>query len=110
MAGHHTVEVTDETFDSTVLKSEVPVLVDFWAPWCGPCVSIAPTLEEIAKDYQGKVAVCKVNVDENRHVPSNYGVRSIPYLVLFHRGQVVDTVIGAVPKGKLVAMIDKAMN
>ncbi len=108
MAGH-THEVTDETFDKAVLKSTIPVLVDFWAPWCGPCVSIAPTLEEIAKDYQGKVTICKVNVDENRDIPSNYGVRSIPYLVMFKQGEVVDSLIGAVPKGKLMAMIDKTL-
>lgn len=107
MAGN-TLEVTDETFENTVLKSKIPVLVDFWAPWCGPCVAIAPTLEELANEYKGKVTIAKVNVDENRHVPSNYGVRSIPYLVLFNGGQVVDTVIGAVPKSRLVALIDKA--
>lgn len=109
MAGH-IVEGTDDNFEKTVLQSKVPVLVDFWAPWCGPCVSIAPALEDLAKDYQGKAVVCKVNVDENRHIPSNYGVRSIPYLVLFKDGEVVDSVIGAVPKGKLAAMIDKAMH
>jgi thioredoxin 1 len=106
----NTIEVTDETFEKNVLQSNVPVLVDFWAPWCGPCVAIAPTLEEIAKDYKGKVSICKVNVDENRHAPSNYGVRSIPYLVLFKNGEIIDTVIGSVPKSKLVTMIDKAMN
>ena len=104
-----TNEVNDATFDEKVLKSSVPVLVDFWAPWCGPCVSIAPMLEEVAKEYEGKVSICKVNVDENRHAPSNYGVRSIPYLVLFQNGEVVETITGAVPKGKITAVLDKVM-
>lgn len=100
-------DVTDDGFDGEVLKSDVPVLVDFWAPWCGPCKSIAPILEELASDYAGKLKIVKMNVDENPNTPANYDVRGIPNLVFFKSGEVVEQVVGAVPKDQLVAAIDK---
>ena len=105
----HTVEVTDSTFEQTVLNASVPVLVDFWAPWCGPCRNIAPSLDALASEYEGKAIIAKMNVDENANIPVQYGVRSIPYLALFKKGAVVDQTVGAVPKDKLAAMIDKAL-
>lgn len=107
--GQHTVNVTDANFDATVLKSTVPVLVDFWAPWCGPCVAIGPTLEQLAEEYKGRVTVAKMNVDENANTPSQFGVRSIPYIVLVKGGKVVDSVVGVVPKAKLSEMLAKAL-
>lgn len=104
-----TVSVNDDNFEEQVIKSNQPVLVDFWAPWCGPCVAIAPTLDTLADEYKGKVTVAKMNVDENKHIPTNYGVRSIPYMVLFQGGEIVDSIAGAVPKAKLNEMIDKAL-
>lgn len=104
-----TIVITDDNFEEKVIKSESPVLVDFWAPWCGPCVAIAPTLDALAGDYEGKVTVAKMNVDDNKHVPTQYGVRSIPYMVLFKEGEIVDSVAGAVPKAKLAEMLDKAV-
>jgi len=92
------VSVTDATFKDEVLDSEVPVLVDFWAPWCGPCRMVAPVVEEIATEYDGKVKVVKVNTDENSAVASQYGIRSIPTLMIFKGGQKVDLLVGAVPK------------
>jgi thioredoxin 1 len=107
--GQNTVNVTDSNFESAVLKSSVPVLVDFWAPWCGPCVAIAPTLEQLAEEFKGRVTVAKMNVDENANTPSQFGVRSIPYLVIMKNGKVVDSAVGAVPKAKLVDMLNKAL-
>jgi thioredoxin 1 len=99
--------VTDETFKPEVLESEVPVLVDFWAPWCGPCRMVAPIVDEIASQYEGKVKVVKVNTDENPSVASQYGIRSIPTLMIFKGGQRVDMVVGAVPKTTLANILEK---
>ena len=107
--GQHTIDINDESFENSVIKSTQPVLVDFWAPWCGPCVAIAPVLDAIAEEYKGKVTIAKMNVDENANVPATFGVRSIPFMALFKNGQMVDSVVGAVPKGKLIDMIKKVL-
>jgi thioredoxin 1 len=104
-----TEKVTDSTFDTDVLKSSEPVVVDFWAEWCGPCRMIAPSLEEIATEMQGKVKVAKLNVDENPAVAGKYGVRSIPTLLLFKNGQLASQKVGAMPKGELVKWINAAI-
>ena len=98
---------TDATFEAEVLKSDVPVLVDFWAPWCGPCHMIAPVVDEIAESHKGKLKVVKMNVDENAQAPQTYGVMAIPTLILFKGGQVMDKAVGVVPKTKLVELIAK---
>ena len=99
-------EVTDSTFDSEVLQSQVPVLVDFWATWCGPCRMIAPVVEELAKQYEGKLKVAKVDVDNKTRIATKYDIRSIPSLYIFKGGKVVQTIIGAVPKGQLISAVD----
>ena len=99
--------VTDASFEQDVLKSDVPVLVDFWAPWCGPCRMVAPIVDEIAKDFEGKLKVVKLNTDENPNIASHYGIRSIPTLMIFKGGEKVDTVVGAVPKTTLSSTISK---
>ncbi len=99
--------VTDASFKGEVLESDVPVLVDFWAPWCGPCRMVAPVVEEIAEQYEGQVKVVKLNTDENPQVASNYGIRSIPTLMIFKDGQRVDMVVGAVPKTTLANTLEK---
>jgi len=104
-----TVKATDASFEQEVLKSDTPVLVDFWAEWCGPCKMIGPSLEDIAKEMNGKLKVVKVNIDENPTTPSRYNVRSIPTLLLFKNGQVADQIVGAVPKAKLDAMVKRAI-
>jgi thioredoxin 1 len=109
MASNDIVTLQDGTFEQEVLKSDVPVLVDFWAVWCGPCKAIAPTVEELARQYKGKVKVAKMDVDEHQHVPQQYGIRSIPTLLLFKGGRVVDTIVGAVPKAKLEDAFKKAL-
>jgi thioredoxin 1 len=109
MASNDLVILQDATFDQEVLKSDVPVLVDFWAVWCGPCKAIAPTVEELAKQYKGKVKVAKMDVDEHQQVPQQYGIRSIPTLLLFKGGRVVDTIVGAVPRSKLEDSIKKVI-
>src|SRR3989338_6658751 len=105
----NTVAVTDGNFEDQVLKAAHPVLVDFWAPWCGPCVAIGPVLDTLAEEYKGRITIAKMNVDENANVPANFGVRSIPYMVLFKEGRVVDTLVGAHPKNKLKDLIEKAL-
>ncbi len=97
MAAGKTVEVTDESFESEVLGSDIPVLVDYWAPWCGPCRMAAPVLEKIADEYEGRLKICKMNIDENREVASGYRIMSIPTLQLFKDGELVDQVIGVTP-------------
>ena len=104
-----TTKVTDDTFEAEVLKSDVPVVVDFWAEWCGPCKMIGPSLEEIATEMQGKVKIAKVNVDENQDLAVQFGVRSIPMLLMFKDGQIADQMIGAAPKGELVKWINSAV-
>jgi thioredoxin 1 len=101
------IEVTDSNFENEVLKAETPVLVDFWAEWCGPCKMIAPVVVEIAQDYQGKIKVAKLDVDSNSQTAMKYGIRSIPTLLVFKDGQVVDQIIGAVPKRHLIEKVEK---
>jgi thioredoxin 1 len=101
------LHLSDATYDQEVLQSTTPILVDFWAPWCGPCRMIGPVLEDIAADYKGRIKVGKVNVDENPLVATRLGVRSIPTLLLYKGGQVVDQMVGAVPKAQLVKFIEK---
>ena len=103
------VDVTDGTFDSEGLSSTTPVLIDFWAPWCGPCRAIAPLVEEVATEYDGKLKVVKMNVDDNPQTPARFGVRGIPNLILFKGGTVHEQIVGAVPKAKLTAAIDGAV-
>ena len=98
--------ISDATFDADVLKSDAPVLVDYWAEWCGPCKMIAPILDEVAKDYGGRVQVAKINVDENQTMPAKYGIRGIPTLMLFKNGEVVATKVGAVSKSQLTLFLD----
>ncbi len=101
-----TVKVTDATFDSEVVKSDVPVVVDFWAEWCGPCRMIGPALEELSEEFGGKIKVAKINVDENPASPSQLGVRGIPALFLFKDGKVASTKVGAAPKASLKSWIE----
>ncbi len=102
-------DVNDKNFATEVLQSDLPVLVDFWATWCGPCKSIGPVVEELSKEYAGRIKVTKLNVDENPATPGQYGVRGIPTLILFKGGKVLEQIVGAVPKTRLTAMIEKAL-
>lgn len=100
------VNVTDASFEDDVLKAEGPVLVDYWAEWCGPCKMIAPVLEEIAKDYDGRLKVCKLNIDENNETPPKFGIRGIPTLMLFKGGNAEATKVGALSKSQLTAFVE----
>ena len=102
-------EVGDNNFETEVIQSALPVLVDFWAPWCGPCKSIAPIVEELAKDYDGKLKVAKLNVDDHPATAARYGIRGIPNLIILKGGTVKEQIVGAVPKAKLVSAIEKAL-
>ncbi|MPZ76673.1 MAG: thioredoxin [Deltaproteobacteria bacterium] len=102
-------EVGDNNFEVEVIQSNLPVLVDFWAPWCGPCKMIAPIVEELAGEYEGKLKVAKLNVDDHPATASRYGIRGIPNLIIVKRGAVKEQIVGAVPKAKLVTAIEKAL-
>ena len=106
LVNQHIVQLTDANFDEEVIKSKVPVLVDYWAEWCGPCKMIAPVLDEIATDYEGRVKIAKLNIDDNPQTPPRYGIRGIPTLMLFKAGDVEATKVGAVSKSQLAAFID----
>lgn len=107
MAGNNTLTFTDATFDQDVLKSETPVLVDFWAEWCGPCRMMGPTVDQVASDYSGKVKVGKLDVDSNQQTAMRYGIRGIPTVLLFKGGQIVEQKVGAIGKPEFVKMLDK---
>ncbi len=107
MAGDNTLTFTDDSFDKEVLKSEVPVLVDFWAEWCGPCRMMGPTVDQVATEYAGKVKVGKLDVDSNQQTASRYGIRGIPTVLLFKDGQIVEQKVGAIQKPEFQKMIDK---
>ncbi|HZZ83522.1 MAG TPA: thioredoxin [Anaeromyxobacteraceae bacterium] len=109
MASSDIVTLQDSTFDQEVLKSDTPVLVDFWAVWCGPCKAIAPAVDEVASEFKGKVKVAKLNIDDHQAVPQQFGIRSIPTLLVFKGGRVVDTIVGSVPKSKIVAALQKVV-
>ena len=109
MAGQFVSEVSDATFEQDVLKSDQPVLVDFWAAWCGPCRALAPVVDEIATHYQGKIKVMKMDVDRNNSTPSRYGIRGIPALLLFKDGKVADQIVGFVPKDTIDKSIAKVI-
>ena len=103
------LQVSDADFEQEILKSDIPALVDFWAAWCGPCRAIAPVVEELARDYAGKVKVAKMNVDENAKTPSKYGIRAIPTLIVFQEGQVVEQITGAVSRSIIENALKKAL-
>jgi thioredoxin 1 len=109
MASDKVVQLSDGAFEADVLQSSTPVLVDFWASWCAPCKAISPVVDELAEEYDGQVKIGKLNVDENPATPGQFGVRGIPTLILFKDGQVVDQVVGAVPKNQLEGLIKKAL-
>ncbi len=101
------LDISDDTFEEEVLKSELPVLVDFWAVWCAPCQMIVPTLEHLAQNYKEKLKVFKINIDENMKTPAKFGIRSIPTLLLFSGGELKETIVGALPQNKIIDAISK---
>ncbi len=102
----HPIHLTEENFENEVLKSDKLVMIDFWAAWCGPCKMIAPTIEELSKEYEGKAKICKLDVDNNQRIAMDYGIRSIPTLLFFNNGQLVDQLVGAVPKNMIVEKLN----
>lgn len=104
------LDITDQTFDKEVLKSTLPVLLDLWAPWCGPCRMVSPVVESLADNNKGKLKFCKINVDENQKTASKYGIMSIPTLMFFKDGVIIDTIIGAVPESTLQSKIDELID
>jgi len=109
MANELIKHITDATFDADVLKSTTPVLVDYWAEWCGPCKMIAPILDDVATGYEGKLIIAKMNVDENREIPAKFGIRGIPTLMLFKNGELAATKVGGLSKSQLTAFIDQQL-
>ena len=103
------LEVTDDNFDTEIMNSDMPALVDFWAEWCGPCRMVTPVVEELANDYKGKVKVAKMNVDENRQTPAKFGIRAIPTLIFFKGGEVAQTIVGAQPKSHIEEELKKLL-
>ena len=102
--------VTDDTFHAEVMQSDIPVLIDFWAPWCGPCRAVGPVVEQLAGEYKGRLKIVKMNVDDNPKTPAQFGVRGIPNLIVFKGGEVQEQIVGAVPKAQLVKAIDRVVS